>query len=198
MEWFKFHTIWGSGLQELSDAEAGRFIKAICNFAETGEAQTQFGNERFLYSIALKQMKNDAEYTARISSIRAEARRGKSLKSEQMITNENKTYQTETNENKNNNTCIKNKEIRIKNTEKEKEEDINKATKVAVRPKLTPNQPDFWKRAFGPEAGRAQAFSEASGIVPIGTEFGRWQKDLRDFTEAGITIDRTWQYSQGT
>lgn len=83
-----------------------------------------------------------------------------------------------------------------KELDKEKEKElINKAAKAAAREKpgktkLTPDQPEFWKHAFGPEAERAKAFSKASGIIPIGTEFGRWQKDLRDFTEAGISNDQ--------
>lgn len=64
------------------------------------------------------------------------------------------------------------------------------AREKSGKQKLTPSDPGFWKRAFGPEADRAQAFYAVSGIVPIGTEFGRWQKDLRAFTEAGISIDQ--------
>ena len=84
--------------------------------------------------------------------------------------------------------------------DKDKEEDkdkelINKAAEAAVRgkpakQKLSPDQPEFWNRAFGPEADRARAFAHASGINPIGTEFGRWQKDLRAFTEAGISTEQ--------
>ena len=62
------------------------------------------------------------------------------------------------------------------------------AREKPAKPKLTPDRQEFWQHAFGPEAERAREFSEASGIVPIGTEFGRWQKDLRAFTEAGISI----------
>lgn len=84
--------------------------------------------------------------------------------------------------------------------DKDKEEDkdkelINNAAKAAAREKpakqkLTPDQQEFWSRAFGPEADRARAFSAASGIVPISGEFGRWQKDLRAFTEAGISTEQ--------
>ena len=35
----------------------------------------------------------------------------------------------------------------------------------------------------------AQAFYRASGICPVGKEFGRWQNDLKNFEEAGISID---------
>lgn len=131
MEWFKFHTIWGSGLNDLSDAEAGRFLKAVCQYVDSGEIPSLSGNERFLLSIALKQLKQDAEHTARISSVRAEARRGKGLNSEQLITNVNNCSQMITNENKNNNCCIKSKN---KNKEKETEKDIESLSADAQKP----------------------------------------------------------------
>ena len=92
-----------------------------------------------------------------------------------------------------NDTLDKDKE---KDKDKDKEEElINNAAKAAVREKtgrqkLTPDQKEYWLQGFGPEAERAEAFSRASGIVPISGEFGRWQKDLRAFTEAGISIDQ--------
>ena len=131
MEWFKFHTIWGSGLNDLSDAEAGRFLKAVCQYVDNGEIPSLSGNERFLLSIALKHLKQDAEHTARISSVRAEARRGKGLNSEQLITNVNNCSQMITNENKNNNCCIKSKN---KNKEKETEKDIESLSADAQKP----------------------------------------------------------------
>ena len=133
------------------------------------------------------QLKQDAEHTARISSVRAEARRGKSL-NKQMITNDNNSLQMLSNENKNNNSCIKNKELRIKNKEKE----LNtcaEAQSVSEKPKLKPEDHDFWKFA-NENAELAEAFYRASGIYPIGTQFGRWVKDLKDFREAGITVSQ--------
>lgn len=125
MEWFKFHTIWSEGIRELSDAEAGRFLKAVCDFIDSGEIQSLSGTERIMFSIALKQLKRDAEHSAKVSSVRAEARRGKSLENEEKITNDINSYQMISNENKNNNSCIKNKELRIKNKEL-RERDIEK------------------------------------------------------------------------
>ena len=34
----------------------------------------------------------------------------------------------------------------------------------------------------------AHAFHMATGITPVRSEYGRWQNDLKDFAEAGITI----------
>ena len=190
MEWFKFHKIWSKGLHDLSDAEAGRFTKAVCDFQDTGEIQSLSGNERFLFSIALEQMKQDADHIARVSSVRAEARRGKGLRQKEMITNDNNSYQLLSKENKNNNSSIKNKEIRNKNKEEELINICAEAHDSAPeKPKLTPNDHEFWK--FAKEnAELAEAFYKASGLYPIGNQFGRWVNDLKNFHEAGITVQQ--------
>ena len=54
--------------------------------------------------------------------------------------------------------------------------------------KAGPEDLSFWQRTFGPRAGMAHAFHIASGITPVKSEYGRWQNDLKDLTEAGITI----------
>jgi len=114
----------------------------------------------------------------------------------QMLTQDvTETKRAESYESPKNVTVDKDKD-KDKEEDKDKEKDlINKAAEAAARgrsskSRYTPDQPEFWQRAFGPEADRAKAFSTASGIVPIGTEFGRWQKDLRDFSEAGISISQ--------
>ena len=86
--------------------------------------------------------------------------------------------------------------------EKEVEEEINSCDtnvsqggaqksggkKAAEKNRLKPEQPEFWRWAFGPRAEMAQAFWRISGIQPVGKEFGHWQNDLKNFEEAGITI----------
>ena len=135
-------------------------------------------------------MKQDADHIARISSVRAEARRGKGSKQKEMISNDINSYQMISKENKNNNSSIKNKELRNKN----KEEELNTLCAEAhvsapERPKLTPNDHDFWK--FAKEnAELAEAFYKASGLYPIGSQFGRWVNDLKLFKEAGITVQQ--------
>jgi len=187
MIWFKFYTIWGEGLQELSDAEAGRFIKSICKYADTGETEVQSGNEKLLYSMALRQMKQDAEHNAKISSARAEAGRiGGLKKSKQLQANDSNCKQNEAKE-ANVLLRIKNKELRSKN------EEFNICAEAHVsapeKPKLTPNDHDFWK--FAKEnAELAEAFYRASGLYPIGNQFGRWVNDLKNFREAGITVQQ--------
>lgn len=145
MIWFKFYSAWGEGLQELSDAEAGRFIKALCACAESKEIPVLSGAEKVMYAIASKQLKQDVEHSAEVSRVRAQARR--SVGSQQMITNDNNSYQKEqmiSNDNKcsleetkksnDNNSSIKNKELRIKNQEEELREIAQSAKPTKPKP----------------------------------------------------------------
>lgn len=93
-------------------------------------------------------------------------------------------------------------EIQSPEKEKEVEEEINSCDtnvsqggakksggkKAAEKNRLKPEQPEFWRWAFGPRAEMAQAFWKISGIRPVGKEFGHWQNDLKNFEEVGITI----------
>ena len=114
MIWFKFYSAWGDGIQELTDEEAGRFIKAVCRYAEDEKIEQLSGVERILFAMVLRQMKQDAEHAEKVSNVRAEARRGKGNQVKQMITNDNNSNQLISNDN---NCVIKNKELRIKNSE---------------------------------------------------------------------------------
>ena len=132
MNWFKFYTAWGDGIQELSDAEAGRFIKALCLCAESEETPSLSGAEKVLYAIASKQLRQDADNAAKTSGARAEAGRKGGLSSKQKEANASKTSNCKQNEAKqaNDSNCsIKNKELRIKNSEEEKEINKEKETK---------------------------------------------------------------------
>ena len=190
MEWFKFHTIWSEGVRELSDAEAGRFLKAVCDYVDYDEIQALSGNERMLFSMALKQMKQDAERNAKISSARAEAGRiGGLSKSKQLQANDNNCKQTEAKKA----IAYKNEELRDKNQELRKTDNIVEtevsAPENTKSEKLTPEDHNFWK--FAKENTElAEAFYKATEIYPVGSQFGKWVKDLRDLSEAGITVER--------
>ncbi len=197
MDWFKFHTIWGEGLQELSDAEAGRFIKSICSFAETGETQSQSGNERILLSMALKQMRQDAEHNAKISSARAEAGRvGGQSRAKQLQAIDSNCKQKQANEAI---ALIKKEELRNKNTEKElincadaqlcqADEPKSASKPKADKPILTPDNDAWWNR-FGAKKELAIAFYRETKLYPMNGEWGHWQKDLDKFVEADISVD---------
>ena len=196
MIWFKFYTAWREYIRELSDAEAGRFLKALLDFEETGETQSLSGTERIMYNIASKQLKQDAEHSAEVSKKRSEAGRGS--RKNQMITNDNKCYQMLSNADNSENIeqlqtndrqikDIKNKDLGVK----EVKNNICAEAQISTpsKPKLTPDDHDFWK--FAKENSElAEVFYKTSGIYPVGSQFGKWVKDLRDLAEAGITADR--------
>lgn len=64
----------------------------------------------------------------------------------------------------------------------------NLLSEVPKKPKLTPNDDAFWDFAKE-EKDRARAFYDVTGLYPVGREFGRWLQDLRQFSEAGVSID---------
>lgn len=100
----------------------------------------------------------------------------------------------------------KNKNKNRKEKELEEEEELNnyvgayapttktqtqktEIQKNSEKRKLKPDDDDFWK-VFGAEKQRAQAFYKATGIYPVNkSEFGRWQKDLPQFSEVNIPIE---------
>ena len=61
MIWFKCYIAWDEIVEELSDAEAGRFFKALMKYHKSGEIRSLSGTEKLMYNVALKQAKQDAE-----------------------------------------------------------------------------------------------------------------------------------------
>ena len=127
MIWFKMYVSWAEIIDELTDAEAGRFLKALMAYEKTGEIKSLTGTERIMYNVALKQIKQDAEHVAEISRIRSEARRGTLKKSNesnndisyQMISNDNNCKEKSSNDTQIKELRIKNKELRERDIEKE-------------------------------------------------------------------------------
>ena len=197
MIWFKFYTAWRDYIRELSDAEAGRFLKALLDFEETGETQSLSGAERIMYNIASKQLKQDAEHSAEVSKKRSEAGRGS--RKNQMLTNDNNCYQLPTNaDNSENSEQLQTnaeqiKELRIKNKELRVKNNIAKtdvsASQNAKQQNLKPDDHDFWKFAKD-NSELAETFYKATGIYPVKSQFGRWVNDCKDLAEAEINVDR--------
>ncbi len=79
-------------------------------------------------------------------------------------------------------------ELRIKKKEEDKELIKLHCADAQKSERTGPDDLSFWQKTFGPRAGMAHAFHLASGITPVKSEFGRWQNDLKDLNEAGITI----------
>ena len=81
------------------------------------------------------------------------------------------------------------KEVEEDNTlTKVKVDTVRKSTEKIEKPKLSPDQLEFWK--FAKEnADFAYRFYLETGIYPVKKEFGRWVNDLRDLAEAEITVE---------
>lgn len=63
-----------------------------------------------------------------------------------------------------------------------------KARQKAQRPRLEPTDDAFWD-TFGDSKEMALSFYQATGIFPVGSEFGRWKKDLSLFREASVSVE---------
>lgn len=209
MIWFKCYIAWDEIVEELSDAEAGRFFKALMKYHKSGEIRSLSGTEKLMYNVALKQAKQDAEHVAEISRIRSEARRGTQKKSNE--SNDNNSLQMKSNDNNceeissNDNNSLQDlrvKELRIKNQELREKNNIAKtdvsASQNAKQQNLTPEDHDFWKFAKD-NAELAETFYKTTGIYPVKSQFGRWVNDCRDLAEAGISpeqLRKTINYMQ--
>ena len=80
------------------------------------------------------------------------------------------------------------------NTEKEIDKELRVKSKelntcAEARTKADPDNSDFWR--FAKENSElAEEFHKLTGLTPVKSQFGRWVNDLRDLSEADITVDR--------
>lgn len=114
-DWFKARNIWGAAIQTLSDAEAGRLMKALWKYTMTGEQQNLSGSEKAIFALILMTLSQDEEQANDLSRKRAEAG---SIGGRQKVANQaNATFATDEEANQSN---ASNKN---KNKEKEKEKE---------------------------------------------------------------------------
>ena len=103
-EWFKARLIWAEALNALSDAEAGRFCKALWAYAAHGETAQLSGAERVAFAMAQQQLRVDNEERERISNERklAGSKGGKSkqLQANATVCLANQAIATNKNKNK--------------------------------------------------------------------------------------------------
>lgn len=116
-DWFKARNIWGAAIQALSDAEAGRLMKALWKYTMTGEQQNLSGSEKAIFALILMTLSQDEEQANELSRKRADAG---SLGGMQKVANQaNATFATDEEANQAN-ASNKNKN---KNKDKEKEKE---------------------------------------------------------------------------
>ena len=197
LTWFKFRSKWIKTFKALSKPEMDRLFDAIDAFNNSRELPDMVGRESLVWTLIESELEFDKE--ARRKTV--EAHRIAGAKGGRPKTKQNQLELDKPNETKNNQMVFdetKNnqtkpiKELRVKNTEvKELKNNICAEAHVSApeKPKLTPNDHDFWN--FAKEnAELAEAFYKTSGLYPIGNQFGRWVNDLKNFREAGITVQQ--------
>ena len=114
-DWFKARNIWGAAIQTLSDAEAGRLMKALWKYTMTGEQQNLSGSEKAIFALILMTLSQDEEQANDLSRKRAEAG---SIGGRQKVANQaNATFATDEEANQ------ANASSKNKNKEKEKEKE---------------------------------------------------------------------------
>ena len=127
-DWFKARNIWGAAIQALSDAEAGRLMKALWKYTMTGEQQNLSGSEKAIFALILMTLSQDEEQVNDLSRKRADAG---SLGGRQKVANQaNATFATTEEANQANATFATTEEAtqanasnKNKNKEKEKEKE---------------------------------------------------------------------------
>ena len=72
-DWFKARNIWGAAILALSDAEAGRLMKALWTYTMTGEQQNLSGAEKAIFAMILMTLGQDEQKATNISAVRAAA-----------------------------------------------------------------------------------------------------------------------------
>lgn len=126
-EWFKARNIWGAAIQTLSDAEAGRLMKALWHYTMTGETLDLSGAEKGIFALITMTLSLDETEIQTISEKRAIAgSKGGNQRVANMAKQANAT-DTESKEANQANACNKNKEKeKDKETDKEKEKEKEK------------------------------------------------------------------------
>lgn len=117
-DWFKARNIWGAAIMALSDAEAGRLMKALWYFTMTGEKQTLSGAEKGIFALILMTLSQDEANNAELSKKRSLAG---TIGGKQRAANQANACFAIENEANQANACNKSKN---KETETEKEKDI--------------------------------------------------------------------------
>lgn len=206
LTWCKFRFSWIKVFKTLSNTEKDRLLDAIEAYTNDKEMPELLGKESVAWALIETELEADKESRRKAADSHREAGRNggrPKTKYNQIEPNETKYNQigfSETNQNQNG---LRVKELRDKEV-KDFKNDICASAHVSApeKPKLTPNDHDFWK--FAKEnAEMAKVFYQETGLKPIKSQFGLWVNSLRDLSEAGIDIDRmrktiSFMQSEGT
>ena len=119
-DWFKARNIWGAAIQTLSDAEAGRLMKALWQYTMTGEQQDISGAEKGIFALITMTLSLDDAENLTLSEKRAIA--GSKGGSQRVANQANQANDFATPSNQANQAIASNKN-KSKNKEEEKEKE---------------------------------------------------------------------------
>ena len=190
-DWFKARNIWGAAILSLSDAEAGRLVKAVWTYTMTGEKQELSGAERGAYALILMTLGQDEQADAVISMKRAAAG---STGGKQTQANASKTKQIEANTSN----CFN------KNKNKEEEKEIKENHLKVVKEKLRFSPPTLeevkaycQERKNHVDADRFVDFYASKGWKVGNQPMKDWKAAVRTW-ERGEKTTSAQQYNQRT
>ncbi|MBR3795750.1 MAG: hypothetical protein IKK34_06950 [Clostridia bacterium] len=110
-EWFKGRLKWHRSIMKLSDAEAGRFAKALWTYAATGETSDLSGRESIMLEMCISTLDEDQAHRTNVSAARAAAgaKGGRPKTSKANESKKSNCYPEKANESKKSN-CFNKKE----------------------------------------------------------------------------------------
>ena len=170
-EWFKARTIWGAAIETLSDAEAGRLMKAIWRYTMSGEQVELSGAEKGIFAIVLMQLGQDEIQANEISKKRAEAG---SIGGKQKVANATFAVQEIANVA---NACNKNKNIDI-DKDKDKEKEIKEKEKRFTPPTVDEVRTYCQEKGYSVDAETFVNFYASKGWKVGTTPMKNWKACL--------------------
>ena len=188
----KLFTDYAETFDEMSDAEAGRLIKAVLSYGASGEVRTLSGAERLVFGIIKRQIDRDSG-VAEAHKIAGQSGGRPKPKQNQTEPNETKQNQTEPN--------------RAMTKEKEKEEDNKTKTKSDRR--FTPPTREevaayIAEKGYRVDPDRWMAYYESNGWKVGRNPMKDWKAAVVTWARNGIDAKQPAksvtqaQYSQRT
>ena len=185
----KLFTDYSETFEDLSDAEAGRLIKAVLHYGASGEKRTLSGVERIAFGIICRQMDRDRE--AREAA--AEAHRIAGRRGGKPAVTENQTQPTITNQNQIGYTETKLTQEKDKDEDKE-EDEKEKAKKERRRftpPTLEEVQAYIAENGYPVDARRWMAHYESNGWMVGKVKMTDWRAAVRTWAHNDLDKARS-------
>ena len=179
--YIKLFTDYDETFDEMSDAEAGRLIKAVLHYGASGEMRTLSGGERLVFGIIKRQIDRDSEIA---DTHREAGGKGGRPKTKQNQTEPNETKQNQTEPNR-----AMNKE---EDYDKEKEDDKDNKEKVKRESRrFTPPAREevaayIAEKGYRVDPDRWMAYYESNGWKVGKNPMKDWRAAVRTWATNGV------------